>query len=92
MGTVYSAAKFEADTGTTWTVPESEGAYPTFRANATEEEKKKEISEFIEREKGIRTVEVVEELQKGLFLEAIDEDYVVELKEGVREYNGRTLR
>lgn len=92
LGTVYSTAKYQADAGTTWTVPETEGAYPMFQANATEADKKKVISEFIEREKGIRTVEVVEELLKGLFLDAIDEDYVVELKEGVREYDGRTLR
>ena len=26
-----------------------------------------------------------------MFIEAIDEDYVVELKEGLREYDGRTL-
>ena len=92
LGTVYSDAKFQADAGTTWEVPETEGAYPTFAGNASEAEKKKVISEFIEREKGIRTVEVVEELLKGLFLDAIDEDYVIELKEGVREYDGRTLR
>ena len=48
-----------------------------FQTNTTKAENKKEISEFIEREKGIRTVEVVEELLKGLFLDAIDEDYVV---------------
>ena len=92
LGTVYSDAKFLADAGTTWVVPDTEGAYPTFEANATESEKKKSIANFIEREKGIRTVEVVEELLKGQFLEAIDEDYVVELKEGVREYDGRKLR
>ena len=37
-------------------------------------------------------MEVVEDLFKGLFLEAIDEDYVVELKEGIRKYNGWALR
>ena len=65
LGTVYSAAKFQADAGTTWEVPETEGAYPTFAGNATEAEKKKVISEFIEREKGIRTVVIVEKLQKA---------------------------
>ena len=92
MGVVYSHDKFQSEAGTVWTVPESEGTYPSFQADATEDEKKKEISKFIEREKGIKTVEVVEDLLKGLFLEAIDEDYVVELKEGMREYDGRRLR
>ena len=92
LGLVYSGPKFLAEANVEWTVPESEGAYPTFAANATEDEKKKEISQFIEREKGIKTVEATEELLKGMFIDAIDEDYVVELKEGLREYDGRTLR
>ena len=75
-----------------WTVQESEGTYPTFPDDATEDDKKKEISNFIEREKGIKTVEVVKDLLKGLFLDAIDEDYVIELKEGMREYDGCRLR
>ena len=91
LGIVYSAAKFLAEAGEAWTVPNSQGAYPTFAPNATEDQKKKEISEFIEREKGIKTVEATEELLKGMFIEAIDEDYVVELKEGLREYDGVTL-
>lgn len=53
--------------------------------------KEKEISEFIEREKGIKTVEATEELVKGMFIEAINEDYVVEFKEDLREYDGVTL-
>ena len=92
LGVVYSDEKFQGEAGTVWTVPESEGTYPTFPNDATADDKKKEISKFIEREKGIKTVEVVEDLLKGLFLEAIDEDYVIELKEGMREYDGRQLR
>jgi hypothetical protein len=54
--------------------------------------KKKEISEFIKRKKGIETVEVVEDLLKGVFWEAIDKDYIVKLKDGMREYDGTSLR
>ena len=43
-----SGAKFLAEAGEAWTVPHSQGAYPTFATNATEDEKKREISEFIE--------------------------------------------
>jgi hypothetical protein len=92
LGLVYSQQKFQAEANHEWSVPESEGAYPNFAADATEDDKKKEISQFIEREKGIKTVEATEELLKGMFIEAIDEDYVVELKEGLREYDGRTLQ
>ena len=56
LETVYSAAKFLAEAGVAWTVPKSQGAYPIFTPNATEDQKKKEISEFIERKKGIKTV------------------------------------
>ena len=80
------------EAGQSWTVPATEGSYPTFAANASEDEKKREISAFIQREKGIKTVRAVEELLKNMFLESIDEDYVVELKDGLREYDGRTLR
>ena len=74
-----------------WTVPNSQGAYPTFATNATEDQKKKEISEFIKREKGVKTVEATEELLKGNLIKAINKGYVVELKEGLCKYNGRIL-
>ena len=44
------------------------------------------------RRKSIKTVEKVEELLKNMFVAAIDEDYIVELKQGLSEYDGRTLR
>jgi hypothetical protein len=76
---VYSPEKFLKEAGAEWEVPELEGAYPLFATDAIEEEKKREISQFIEREKGIKIVEEVEELLKGMFIEAINKDYVVEL-------------
>lgn len=57
----------------------------------TEDEKKKEMLESVKHEKGIKTVEVVEDLLEGMFLESIHENYVFELREGMCEYNGRTL-
>ena len=92
LGLVCSAEVFLDEAGVPWEVPETEGAYPTFPDGATTHDKKKVISDFIEREKGIKTVEVTEELLKGQFLEAVDEDYVVELKEDLREYDGVPLR
>ena len=92
LGVVYSDAKYLAEAGHAWTVPASQGTYPTFPTGATDQEKKAIISKFIQDEKGIKTVEQVEELLKNMFVAAIDEDYIVELKQGLSEYDGRTLR
>ena len=67
MGVVYSAAKFRDEASAKWSVPESEGTYPTFQMGASEEDKKQEISKFIKREKGIKTVKTVELLLKRCF-------------------------
>ena len=92
LGLVYIPEKFLAEAGVDLSVPESEGVYPLFTANTTEDQKKREISKFIEREKGIKIVDVIEELLKGLFTKDIAIDYGVELKEGLCKYDGRTLR
>lgn len=92
LGVVCSLEKFRAEAGVDWNVPELEGSYPAFSKNATEDTKKKEISEFTKRKKGIETVEVVEDLLKGMFLEATNKDCIVKLKDGIREYDGKSLR
>ena len=76
--------KILAEANAEWTIPKTEGAYPNFAVNATKNEKEKEISQFIEQEKGIKVIEATEELLKGMFIEAINKDYVVDLKEGLR--------
>ena len=68
-----------------------QGAYPTFAVYATDDDKKLAISEFIRDEHGIKVVDVIRELLKNQFIEAIDEDYILELKQGIQEWNGRTL-
>ena len=88
----YSAAKFLAEAGEAWNVPESEGAYPIFAAHATENDKKRTISAHIKREKGIKTAKSCERLLINQLLASVDNDYLLELKDGMREYQGRTLR
>jgi hypothetical protein len=56
-----------------------------FPPGTTVDQKKKEISQCIERKKGIKTAESTEELLKGMFIKAIYKDYVVELKEGLHK-------
>ena len=92
LGLVYSAAKYLAEAGEAWDVPESEGAYPIFQANATENDKKRTISAHIKREKGIKTAKCCERLLINQLLACVDNDYLLELKDGMREYQGRTLR
>ena len=49
-------------------VPLTQGAYPTFAINATDDEKKLAISEFISDEHGIKVVDAVQELLKNQFI------------------------
>ena len=53
--------------------------------HATDDEKKLVISEFIRDEHGIEVVDAVRELLKIQLIEAIDEDYILELKQGIQE-------
>ena len=85
VGLVYTRTKYIAETGINWTVPTTKGGYPTFPTNVTDDEKKLAISEFIRDEHGIRVVNVVQELLKNQCIEAIGEDYILELKQGIQE-------
>ena len=62
LGSVYSAAKYLAEAGETYAVPESEGAYPIFAENATEDDKKRAILAHIKRKKGIKVAKCCERL------------------------------
>ena len=75
-----------------WNVPASQGAYPIFQRRATKTQKKTAISEFIQDETDIKKVSVVEELLKHMLVESIDKSYIMELCQGIREYDGVTLR
>lgn len=66
-GVMYIPVNYLAGPRVAWNVPESEGAYPTFPENSTEDQKEKKKSAFIKYEMGIETVEVVKDLPKGSF-------------------------
>ena len=73
-------------------MPESEGAYPNFETNATEQEKKHKISAFIVRETDIDIVEAVGNLLKAQLSKSAEECYIRELYEGdFIEYDDRSL-
>ena len=92
LGLVLEDAVYQAETGVVWTVPASQGAYPNFARRSTDLQKKAAIAEFILDEGDIKKVDVVEELLKNQFIECIDESYIMELRQGIREYDGVTLR
>ena len=64
--------------------------YPTFSAGATDDNKKRKVAEFINRETYIKIAELVEELLKNQLLKAISEEYIMELRQGVLQYDGVT--
>ena len=92
LGIVATPAAFRIEAGSDWIVPASQGSYPNFPAGASEFDKKVLISEFILQETDIRKVEVVHELLKNQFIDCIDESYIRELCDGMREYDATTLQ
>ena len=68
------------------------GIIPHLPPYASIEDKKKTISDFIKKEKGIKMVKIAKELLKGQFLAAIDKDYVIKHKEDMREIDAVPLR
>ena len=92
LGVVYSNAKFHVESGHDWIVPQSQGAFPFFPPQATDDEKKKIIAKFLQDEHDIQVVDICEELLKKQLVGAVNEDYLLELKEGISEYSGVPLR
>ena len=54
-------------------------------------EKKREVATFVLTEHNIKKAEVTQELLKNQFLEAIPEDYHLELNAGVLRYDGSSV-
>ena len=82
---------FFEETEKHWVVPATQGAFPVIPADASPIQKKKIISKFIQAETDILITEAAEELLKGQFMEAVEECYIKELREGYSEYDNRSL-
>ena len=54
-------------------------------------EKKREVATFMLTKHNIKKAEVMQELFKKLILEAVPEDYYLELNAGVLRYDGSTV-
>ena len=89
VGLVYKPTIYAKEQGTQpWRVPPSQGMYPLFPAGATDNEKKIEITKFVQIEEHIKKAETMERLLRNQILKAIDDDYLCELKSGILEYDG----
>ena len=85
LGLVFSATKYFAEAGQDWIVPVSEGAFPLFTAGMTDNQKKDRISDYLVNEFDLKVVAATGELLKNQFLEAVPEEYILELRQGLSE-------
>ena len=78
-GLVLRDATYAQRAGVLFVVPASKGAYPTFAAGASEDEKKVAIAEFIVSEQDILKAETCGDLLKNQLREAVEDKYLHEL-------------
>ena len=62
LGSVQQPAGYHTEAGQSWTIPKSVGMYPTFSFGATDKEKKREVTKFINRKTHIKIAQLVEEI------------------------------
>jgi len=89
-GSITDPATYVIDAGVPWTVPAGGGLYPTFAAGMTDAQKKLEVARFVVEQTNIKRATTTEEVLKNQFLEAVPEDYYLELNVGVLRYDGST--
>jgi len=88
MGAVMDGMTYTIETGgATWTVPATSGIFPTFPPGASDAEKKIRIAEFVRDETGIKTNECTINLLRNQLLEAVDEEYYMELYDNIFRYD-----
>ena len=90
-GLVLRDATFVQRAHVSFVVPASKGAYPTFVAGATDDEKKIAIAEFILSEQDILKAETCGDLLKNQLLDAVEEKYFRELRDRYSEYDDKTV-
>ena len=78
-GSITDPATYVIDAGVQWTVPAGGGLYPTFAAGMTDAQKKMEVARFVVEQTNIKQATTTEEVLKNQFLEAVPEDYYLEL-------------
>ena len=88
MGAVMESMTYTIETnGATWNVPATSGMFPTFPPNASDALKKRRIAEFVHDETGIKTNKCTTNLLRNQLLEAVDEEYYMELYDNIFRYD-----
>ena len=73
--------------GDKWTIPATAGMFPAFPAGANDDQKKQLIAEFVRDETGIKIANATINLLRNQLIEAIDEDYYMELYDPMFRYD-----
>ena len=88
LGACMDAPTYSITTGgVNWTVPESAGMFPFFPPGATDDTKKQIIAEFVRDETGIKVTDATINLLRNQLIEAVDEDYYMELYDNLFRYD-----
>ena len=90
-GSLKKPATYLIKAGEPWTVLKTGGVYLTFAAGMNDVKNKREVATFVLTEHNIKKAEVTQELLKNQLLEAVPEDYYLELNAGVLHYGGLTV-
>ena len=91
IGTVYNNTRFRSKSGHDWIVPLSWGGFFAFSNGAMLTQKKQLFSEFTKCEKDCNVVKTCEELLKGQLIEAINENFILEFKDDLMNYDSVSL-
>ena len=86
-GACTDALTYTTESGVAWNVPATAGIFPVFPPGATNDEKRIIIAEFVRNETGIKVAEATINLLRNQLLEAVDEDYYMELYDDVFRYD-----
>ena len=80
LGLVLKPAVYLVEAGVAFNVPASAGILPVFAQGATEQEKRDAVARFIVSEHDIKKAKVVEDLLRNQLMDAVEEEYYLELK------------
>ena len=88
IGACMDPTAFTIETdGATWNVPTTAGMFPTFPTRATDNDKKRIVSKFVRDKSGIKIAEATINLLRNLLLDAVDEEYYMELYDNMYRYD-----
>ena len=92
VGIIYKDELYKKESGgISFIVPASEGAYPDFTGLTTNDQKKQKISQFEKTEEDILITEAVMRISRNMLLQAVEHQFLLELKEGMAMWDNSTV-